>query len=229
MDCPICLDPIQPNVNCMTTECGHCFHASCILKHVSMTKGGCPMCRAVMVENVEMGEDDDDEEDLESHDESTYISEDFRNDESVQEDHMLRGVRWLFQQHNEFEPSTSMFDGNSMEITPNSVRQWRQSQESNNMEEDSIDELDEENMEMDWQDMVEESRKKQKDISDLEQFLKEKRNVSYNDLLTTILSMMYREKFDYIEMTNCYTKIENILTKKIEDTDNGPMQIDELM
>ena len=224
MDCPICLDPIESNVNCMTTECGHCFHASCILKHVSMTKGGCPMCRAVMVENVEMGEDDDDEEDLESDDESTYISEDFRNDESIQEDHMLRGVRWLFQQHDESEPSTSMFDGNSMEMTPNSVRQWRSHQD-----EESIDELYEEDMEMDWQDMVEESRKKQKDIADLEQFLKKERNVSYNNLLTTVLSMMYREKFDYIEMTNCYTKIENILTKKIEDTDNGPMQIDELM
>jgi hypothetical protein len=224
MDCPICLDPIESNVNCMTTECGHCFHASCILKHVSMTKGGCPMCRAVMVENVEMGEDDDDEEDLESDDESTYISEDFRNDESVQEDHMLRGVRWLFQQHDESEPSTSMFDDNSMEMTPNSVRRWRSP-----LNEDSIDELYEEDMEMNWQDMVEESRKKQKEISDLEQFLKEKRNVSYNDLLTTVLSMMYREKFDYLEMTKCYTKIENILTKKIEDTDNGPMQIDELM
>lgn len=177
-----------------------------------------------MVENVEMGEDDDDEEDLESDDESTYISEDFRNDESIQEDHMLRGVRWLFQQHDESEPSTSMFDGNSMEMTPNSVRQWRSHQD-----EESIDELYEEDMEMDWQDMVEESRKKQKDIADLEQFLKKERNVSYNNLLTTVLSMMYREKFDYIEMTNCYTKIENILTKKIEDTDNGPMQIDELM
>ena len=196
------------------------------------------MCRAVMVENVEMGEDDDDdeediesedEEDLESDDESTYISEDFRSDESVQEDHMLRGVRWLFQQHNVSEPSTTMFDGNSMEITPNSVRRWRQSQESNPMEEDSIDELYEENMEMDWQDMVEESRKKQKEIADLEQFLKKERNVSYNDLLTTVVSMMYREKFDYIEIANCHTKIENILTKKIEDTDNGPMQIDELM
>lgn len=226
MDCPICLDPIESNVNCMTTECGHCFHASCILKHVSMTKGGCPMCRAVMVENVEMG--DDDEEDLESDDESTYISDDFRSDESVQEDHMLRGVRWLFQQYDS-DPSTSMFDGNSMEITPNSVRRWRRSQEPDTMEEDSIDELHEENMEMDWQDMVEESRKKQKEIADLEQFLKKERNVSYNDLLTTILSMVYREKFDYIEITNCHAKIEDILTNKLGDLNNGPMQIDELM
>lgn len=223
MDCPICLDPIQSNVNCMTTECGHCFHASCMLKHVSMTKGGCPMCRAVMVENVKI-DDEEEEEDIESDDESSYISEDFRSDESVQEDHMLRGVRWLFQQHDESEPSTSMFDGNSMEVTPNSVRGWRSP-----LNEDSIDELDEESIEMDWQDMVEESRKKQNEIADLEQFLKEKRNVSYNDLLTTILWMMYRENFHYLEMATCHDKVEDILTNKLGEPFNGPMQLDELM
>ena len=175
------------------------------------------MCRAVMVENLEIkdDDDDDDEEDL-GDDDSRYITDDItddiRYDESEQENHMLRGIRWLFQQHDEFEPSTSMFDGNSMEVTPNSVRRWRSP-----LNEDSIDELDEESIEMDWQNMVEESRKKQKEIADLEQFLKEKRNVSYNDLLTTILSIMYREKFDYLELSNCHAKVEKILDNKFGD------------
>jgi len=190
-----------------------------------MTKGGCPMCRAVMVENVEMGDDDDDDDDEEDlgDDDSRYITDDIRIDESEQENHMLRGIRWLFQQH-ESEPSSSMFDGNSMEITPNSVRQLRSHPRegssldiSSNEHENSIDELDEESTEMNWQDLIEESRNKQKEIADLEQFLKEKRNVSYNDLLTTILSIMYREKFDYLELSKCHEKVENILDNKFGD------------
>jgi len=50
IDCPICMDCIEFNRNCVTTECGHCFHASCLMTSVAHNGFGCPYCRTVMAE-----------------------------------------------------------------------------------------------------------------------------------------------------------------------------------
>ena len=50
-ECPICYDCVSNNVNTTTTECGHCFHTSCLLKSCSINGFNCPMCRANMVNN----------------------------------------------------------------------------------------------------------------------------------------------------------------------------------
>ena len=80
-ECPICMDDIL-NTNCVTTECGHTFHASCLMRSVAHQGFGCPYCRSVM---AEMPEDDEDDDEVE------YEDEDDRNPD----DYALRGLRFL--------------------------------------------------------------------------------------------------------------------------------------
>lgn len=87
VECPICMDPIPLDKNRVTTECGHCFHSSCLMKNVAHNGFNCPYCRDVMAETP----DDDDSED--DYDEFS-IEEYEENDYS---DNVLRGARWLFQ------------------------------------------------------------------------------------------------------------------------------------
>lgn len=86
-DCPICMDAIDINKNCVTTECGHCFHASCLMTNVSRNGFGCPYCRTVMAE-----EPDDDED---SEYESDMWSDDSSHEEELYCDYALRGLRFM--------------------------------------------------------------------------------------------------------------------------------------
>jgi len=82
IDCPICMDCIETaSKNCVTTECGHCFHTKCLMQSVAHTGFDCPYCRTVMAEvpDEELSEYDDDEE---------Y--------DDVDEEDILRGVRFFF-------------------------------------------------------------------------------------------------------------------------------------
>jgi hypothetical protein len=65
-ECPICMDPIETQKNCVTTECGHCFHTNCLMTSVAHNGFGCPYCRTKMAEEVadEDSEYDDDEEEI---------------------------------------------------------------------------------------------------------------------------------------------------------------------
>ena len=47
--CPICLECISLHKNTSTTNCGHCFHTTCLLKNCSMNGFICPMCRTNMI------------------------------------------------------------------------------------------------------------------------------------------------------------------------------------
>ena len=57
VECPICYDDIDVKTNCVTTECGHTFHCSCLMKNSSVNGFGCPMCRSVMAEEPANDED----------------------------------------------------------------------------------------------------------------------------------------------------------------------------
>jgi hypothetical protein len=82
-ECPICFDDIDTNKNCVITECGHKFHASCLLRSVAFGNFDCPCCRFELAEGPEEESDDGfDEED----DDDYEI-----NDETMQ------SMRWLFQ------------------------------------------------------------------------------------------------------------------------------------
>jgi len=63
IECPICMDSIEISKNCVTTECGHCFHTNCLMKNVTHNGFSCPYCRTIMAEEPEDEEDEEDEED----------------------------------------------------------------------------------------------------------------------------------------------------------------------
>jgi hypothetical protein len=79
-ECPICMDDIDLNKNCIATECGHRFHASCLMKSIAHNGFGCPYCRAVMAEEPE--------------DDETEYTEDYG--EEMFDDYALRGLRFFF-------------------------------------------------------------------------------------------------------------------------------------
>jgi len=81
-ECSICMDDIVFNKNCITTECGHCFHASCLLRNVAHNGFSCPYCRNVMADEPA---------------ESVIEEEEEEEDDEVEEDeNTLRGFRFFF-------------------------------------------------------------------------------------------------------------------------------------
>ena len=118
MSCPICMDDIVNNVNCVTTECGHCFHASCLMTNVAHNGFECPYCRTKMAEdqkdnehsrgrtlgleeddvyNIVSDDDDDNEDDV-----YNIVSDD--DDDDNEEDNMLRGYRLFLNGVEETQP-----------------------------------------------------------------------------------------------------------------------------
>ena len=81
-ECPICMDPIETQRNCVTTECGHCFHTNFLMTSVAHNGFGCPYCRTKMAEEVA-------DEDSEYDDES--VSDDYEDE--LYSDYALRGLR----------------------------------------------------------------------------------------------------------------------------------------
>jgi hypothetical protein len=59
-ECPICMDDIVENINCVITECGHSFHTKCLLTNVSRNGFGCPYCRNELAVNPRNNDEDDD-------------------------------------------------------------------------------------------------------------------------------------------------------------------------
>lgn len=79
-ECPICMDNIETQRNCVTTECGHCFHTNCLMTSVAHNGFGCPYCRTKMAEEVaEENSDYDDESESEEYEQY--------------DDYALRGLR----------------------------------------------------------------------------------------------------------------------------------------
>ena len=77
MECPICYDEIETTKNCITTDCGHKFHAKCLMKNAHINGFSCPSCRAQMVEQ-------EPEDVTESESDSTHIYLGDDDDETVQ-------------------------------------------------------------------------------------------------------------------------------------------------
>jgi hypothetical protein len=76
------MDDIEGNKNCVTTECGHTFHANCLMTSVAHNGFGCPYCRTAMAQVPEDEEDDDD-------------SEGEYDDDEIMDDDALRGLRFF--------------------------------------------------------------------------------------------------------------------------------------
>jgi len=96
--CPICFETIGEKNN-ITTECGHKFHASCLMENITHNGFGCPCCRTLMATH----KDDDatiTDDDSVSDDDSLF--DDFED----YDEYSLRGLRFFTnlledQQHSE--------------------------------------------------------------------------------------------------------------------------------
>lgn len=85
IDCPICMDCIESTTkNCVTTECGHCFHTNCLMKSVAHNGFGCPYCRTAMAEQPEEDEED------------SWSDEEEEEEQEMFDDDALRGFRFFF-------------------------------------------------------------------------------------------------------------------------------------
>ena len=86
-ECPICMEMIDVSKNCVTTECGHKFHTSCLMRNVSFNGFECPYCRTVMAE------DDDEDSNDEEYDEDNAEDEDAEDeDDDIEEPPLLRWI-----------------------------------------------------------------------------------------------------------------------------------------
>lgn len=100
-DCPICYEVVNIKNNCVTTECGHLFHANCLMKHTAYNGYGCPCCRRKM---ADISEEDE------------MLSVGSENRETNDEDqYVLDGARWMFQRANnesidDIDPYTDQFE-----------------------------------------------------------------------------------------------------------------------
>jgi hypothetical protein len=74
------MDDVELGKNCVTTECGHCFHASCVMRNVALNGFACPMCRTAMAEEPE--------------EEASEWSE-VSDEEEMFDDFALRGFRFF--------------------------------------------------------------------------------------------------------------------------------------
>ena len=83
VECPICMDPIETTRNYTTTECGHCFHAKCLMTSVAHNGFGCPYCRTRMADEV--ADEDEDE----------YDNDDDEMEFELYDDDALRGFRFF--------------------------------------------------------------------------------------------------------------------------------------
>jgi hypothetical protein len=121
VDCPICFDVIGEK-NSIVTECGHKFHASCLMTNVSRNGFGCPCCRSVMAENhreeevwTDSGSDNDHDDDDEEYEEETLLD----NIEPFSDD-ALRGLRLLTNLLENEEPSDNdIIDENHYRVQMN--------------------------------------------------------------------------------------------------------------
>ena len=87
-ECPICMEIIDFKKNCVTTDCGHCFHTNCLMTSVAHNGFGCPYCRTAMAEEVKEEEEEEEENNL-------YDEEDDEEEMFTDDDYALRGFRFF--------------------------------------------------------------------------------------------------------------------------------------
>lgn len=93
IECCICMENVDTQVNCMTTSCGHCFHSSCFIKNTAYNGYNCPLCRTKMIDETDLDDDDDDDDD-------SFIS---TEDDVISGEECLQSFRWFYQRLNEEE------------------------------------------------------------------------------------------------------------------------------
>jgi hypothetical protein len=135
--CPICFDTIGDKNN-IITECGHYFHASCLMTNITHNGFGCPCCRALMAthsDDEDLSDDEDSVPSLVDYDSSesddddvSYVYEsDDDNEENEHEDYVLRGLR-LFTNLLENENHDDLDNYHEIQYNNTSVSQENESE-----------------------------------------------------------------------------------------------------
>ncbi len=106
VECPICMDPIETSINCVTTECGHMFHCKCLMQNSVHNGFNCPYCRNPLAEKPTHEHDDD----------CSYIS-DFT--ETIFDDDALTSFRMFHQRINEEEIEDEPEPDDNLEVFTN--------------------------------------------------------------------------------------------------------------
>ena len=101
IECPICYEEINQLKNCVTTECGHQFHCSCLMQNSAINGFACPMCRSTMAEDDEEEEEGEYEED---------------EDEEIDDDNALASFRMFHQQLAGEEVEEEPFEAEADEV-----------------------------------------------------------------------------------------------------------------
>jgi hypothetical protein len=97
------MDDIDITKNCVTTECSHTFHCSCLLQNAAHNGFGCPYCRKELAEELIDEEDDDyDEDEDEDEDDEDFILDD-EEDEEPFANRPLTSFRMFHQRLNDEE------------------------------------------------------------------------------------------------------------------------------
>lgn len=91
IECVICFDVIG-DTNNIITECGHKFHASCLMTNITRNGFNCPCCRALMAEELDDESTIYDETDSETTNSGTNDTE---TSEDYDEEFSLRGLRFF--------------------------------------------------------------------------------------------------------------------------------------
>lgn len=106
-------------INCVTTECGHIFHANCLMKNIDRNGFTCPCCRSQMVEEQEESESDD--SDYDSDESESWIEEE-------DDEYALRGLRFF----------TNLLEGEEHDQL-DVIDEYQDEQEENEDDEDDED------------------------------------------------------------------------------------------
>lgn len=118
LTCPICMDDLVVTTNFTKTECGHCFHTSCLMTNVTHNGFGCPYCREKMAKEAE----DEDEDESEYDDVSVITYENSSSEYELYGDDSLTSFR-MFTQRNENEEVEEETQDEDEEDTENEERE----------------------------------------------------------------------------------------------------------
>ena len=89
-ECPVCYESISNNHNSCTTDCGHSFCFTCMMKCIQKNNS-CPICRHVLLDDkpktghlqyeVDDDEEEDDDEEYDDEDDNTVDDDEYEEDE----------------------------------------------------------------------------------------------------------------------------------------------------
>lgn len=131
------MEAVYVFTNCVTTECGHVFHATCLLKNTAVNGYACPCCRSTLAEEEAPAEDDHYTEHTRSHYDSDE-DDDEETDEEYEE-YLLLGFRWFFQrlQGEDLEGDADEYE-NEQEEERMFLKEIREDEETQNADFENI-------------------------------------------------------------------------------------------